>query len=77
MYRIMLVVKEGTSEINNLYEFFTITNTEGKIVPYETDSLVDLDAQVEKMLSGDYRKKDILVVQVKDFTVSSDLYEEE
>lgn len=74
MYRIMLVAKEGTGEVNSLYKFFTVTNTEGKVVPYEAETLEDLDAQVEKMLDGDYKKKDILIVQTKDFTVSSDLY---
>lgn len=74
MYRIMLVAKEGTDEVNSLYKFFTVTNTEGKVVPYEAETLEDLDIQVEKMLDGDYKKKDILIVQTKDFTVSSDLY---
>ena len=76
MYRIMLVAKEGTDKVNSLYNFFTVTNTEGKVVPYETETLEDLDAQVEKMLDGDYKKKDILIVQTKDFNVSSDLYVE-
>jgi len=75
MYRIMLVAKEGTNEVNSLFKFFTITNTEGKVVPYEADTLEDLDAQVEKMVNGDYRKKDILIVQVKNFGISADLFE--
>lgn len=77
MYRIMLIAKEGTDEVNSLYKFFTVTNTEGKVVPYETETLEDLDVQVEKMLDGDYKKKDILIVQTKDFNVSSDLYVEQ
>ena len=76
MYRIMLVAKEGTSEINNLYKFFTVTNTEGQIVPYEAKTLEDLDVQVEKMLNGDYKKKDIMIVQTKGFDISSDLFVE-
>lgn len=76
MYRIMLVAKEGTGEVNSLYKFFTVTNTEGKVVPYEADTLEVLDAQVEKMLNGDYRKKDILIVQMKGFDISSDLFVE-
>lgn len=75
MYRIMLVTKEGNNETNNLYKYFTVTNTEGKVVPYETDTLEDLDTQVEKMLDGEYRKKDILIVQVKNFGISADLFE--
>ena len=72
----MLVAKEGNSEINSLYKYFTISNTEGQIVPYETDTLEELDAQVEKMLNGDYKKKDLLIVQVSDFNINSDLFEE-
>ena len=75
MYRIMLITKESANEINNLYKFFTVTNTEGKVVIFEADTLEDLDAQVEKMVNGDYRKKDILVVQTKDFGISADIYE--
>ena len=74
MYRIMLVTKEGANKINNLYKFFTVTNTEGKVVIFEADTLEDLDAQVEKMVNGDYRKKDILVVQTKDFGISADIH---
>ena len=74
MYRIMLVAKEGTSEINNLYKYFTVSNTEGKIIPFEAETLEELDVQVEKMLNGDYRKKDILIVQSKDFSIEADLF---
>lgn len=75
MYRIMLVSKEGTSEINNLYKFFTITNTDGKVVIFEAETLEELDVQVEKMLNSDYRKKDLLIVQTKGFDINSDLFE--
>lgn len=76
MYRIMLVAKEGAGEVNNLYKFFTVSNTDGKIVPYEAETLEALDAQVEKMLNGNYKKKDILIVQTKGFDISSDLFVE-
>lgn len=76
MYRIMLVAKEGSGEVNNLYKFFTVSNADGKIVPYEAETLETLDIQVEKMVNGDYRKKDILVVQTKGFDISSDLFAE-
>jgi hypothetical protein len=71
----MLVAKEGASEINSLYKFFTVVNTEGEVVPYEAETLEDLDIQVEKMLNGDYKKKDILIVQTKGFNINSDLFE--
>lgn len=74
MYRIMLVVKEGIN-YSNLYKYLTVTNTEGKVVPYEAATLEEVDAQVENMLNGNYKKSDILVVQTKDFNISSDLYE--
>jgi hypothetical protein len=72
----MLVAKEGNSEVNHLYKFFTVTNPEGKAVPYETETLEMLDTQIEKMINGDYKKKDILIVQTKGFDISSDLFVE-
>ena len=75
MYRIMLVNKEGNGEINHLYKFFTVTNPDGKAIVYEANTLEELDAQIEKMINGNYRKKDILVVQTKGFEVSADIYE--
>ena len=77
MYRIMLVNKEGSSEINHLYKFFTVTNTEGKAIIFEANTLEELDIQIEKMINGNYRKKDILVVQTKGFEISADIYETE
>ena len=75
MYRIMLVNKEGSNEINNLYKFFTVVNTDGQPVIFEAETLEALDAQVEKMINGNYRKKDILVVQTKGFDISANIYE--
>ena len=75
MYRIMLVNKEGVNEINNLYKFFTVIDTDGQPVIFEAETLEALDAQVEKMINGNYRKKDILVVQTKGFEISADIYE--
>lgn len=76
MYRIMLIAKEGDDIVNNLYRYFTISNTEGKLIPFEANSLEEVDVQVEKMINGDYRKKDLLVVQVSDFEVNADIYVE-
>ena len=77
MYRIMIVNKEGSGEINHLYKFFTVTDTEGKVVIFEANTLEELDTQVEKMINGNYRKKDILVIQTKNFEVTSNIYEAE
>lgn len=73
MYRIMLVAKEAASEINNLYKYLTVTNTEGKVVPYEATTLEELDTQVETMLNGEYRKKDFIIVTVTDYDIEADI----
>lgn len=75
MYRIMLVAKEGINEVGNLYKFLTMTDPDGQVIPYEANTLEELDAQVEKMLNGKYAKKDIMVVQTKNFEIGADLYE--
>ena len=72
MYRIMLVAKEG-KDYSSLYKFLTVTNTEGKVVPFEVDNLQALDAQVESMLNSEYRKKDFIIVTVTDYDIASDL----
>lgn len=76
MYRIMLVAKEGEN-YSTLYKYLTVTNTEGEIVPYEASTIEELDAQVESMLNGEYRKKDFIIVTVTDYEVVSDLAENE
>ena len=75
MYRIMLVAKEGADEINNLYKYLTVTNTENKVVPYEAATLEELDAQVETMLNGEYRKKDFIIVTTTEYGVEADIVE--
>ena len=76
MYRIMLVAKEGEN-YSTLYKYLTVTNTEGEVVPYEASTIEDLDAQVESMLNGEYRKKDFIIVTVTDYEVVADLAENE
>ena len=73
MYRIMLVAKEGVSEINNLYKYLTVTNTEGKVVPYVAATLEELDVQVETMLNGEYRKKDFIIIQETIYGIEADI----
>lgn len=76
MYRILLVAKEGEN-YSTLYKYLTVTNTEGEIVPYEASTIEELDAQVESMLNGEYRKKDFIIVTVTDYEVVADLAENE
>lgn len=76
MYRIMLVAKEGEN-YSTLYKYLTVTNTEGEVVPYEASTIEELDAQVESMLNGEYRKKDFIIVTVTDYEVVADLAENE
>ena len=74
MYRILLVAKEGEN-YSTLYKYLTVTNTEGEVVPYEASTIEELDAQVESMLNGEYRKKDFIIVTVTDYEVVVDLAE--
>lgn len=76
MYRILLVVKEGDN-YSTLYKYLIVTNTEGEVVPYEASTIEELDAQVESMLNGEYRKKDFIIVTVTDYEVVADLAENE
>ncbi len=73
MDRIMLVAKEAKNDYDSLYKYLTVTNTEGKVVPYEAATLEELDAQVELMLAGEYRKKDFIIVQVTNYGITADL----
>ena len=76
MYRIMLVAKEGKN-YDSLYKYLTVTNTANEVVPYEATTLEELDAQVESMLNGEYRKKDFIIVQVTEYGIEADLVENE
>ena len=76
MYRIMLVVKEGKN-YDSLYKYLTVTNTQNEVVPYEAATIEELDAQVESMLNGEYRKKDFIIVSVTEYGVEADLAENE
>ena len=73
MYRIMLVVKEGKNDYDSLYKYLTVTNTDGKVVPFEADNDQLLDAQVESMLKGDYRKKDFIIVSETTYEIDANL----
>ena len=72
----MLVAKEGKN-YDSLYKYLTVTNTANEVVPYEATTLEELDAQVESMLNGEYRKKDFIIVQVTEYGIEADLVENE
>lgn len=74
MYRIMLIVKEG-SNYSSLYKYLTVTDESGKKIPYEAATLEELDQKVEEMLNGDYRKKDFIIVQEVTYGIFADIAE--
>ena len=74
MYRIMVLVSEK-EDYGSLYKYLTITNIDGKIVPYEAATLEELDTQVENMLNGNYAKKDFIIVQATDYNIGADIFE--
>lgn len=71
-YRIMIKTATGNKD---QYQFLTFINVNGEVEIWETDNLVDLDKQVEKMLNGNYRKSDILLVSLLSFDVFADVYD--
>jgi len=71
-YRIMVKTASGAKD---QYQFLTYINENGENEIYESESLVEIDAKIEKMINGNYRKKDLLVVSVVDFNVFADIAE--
>lgn len=73
MYKIMLVAKEGASEIDSMYKYMTTIAPDGKTVVYEAADEEILDAKVEEMLNGKFAKKDFIIVQTKDYSIDADI----
>lgn len=71
-YRIMIRTATGNKD---QYQYLTFVNVNGETEIWETDNLVDLDKQVEKMLNGNFRKCDILLLSPLDFSVFADVYD--
>ena len=71
MYRIMTVVEE-TANNSSTYRFYKVKTSKGYKI-YETDDKAVLEQQVEDMLNGDYRKKDLLVVNMIDYSIETDI----
>ena len=75
MFRIMEVKEKGV-DYTTTYVFKT-HNVDGVILPIEFDSLSSLDEYVEDLLNNKgYAKSDFIIVEVKDYTVSADIYED-
>ena len=71
----ILVSTTNTSGIGALYKYLTFVNENGEQEIYEATSLEEVDAKIEKMVNGNYRKKDLLVVSPVDFTLLADIVE--
>jgi hypothetical protein len=70
-------VKEQGKDYTSSYVFKT-HNVDGVIKPIEFSTLEELDVYVEDLLNNKgYAKSDFIIVEVKDYTISSDLYEEQ
>lgn len=76
MFRIMNVKEQG-KDYSSTYQFKT-HNVDGVIKPIEFETLEELDVYVEDLLNNKgYAKSDFIIVEVKDYTISSDLYEQQ
>lgn len=76
MFRIMNVKEQG-KDYTSTYQFKT-HNVDGVIKPIEFETLEELDVYVEDLLNNKgYAKSDFIIVEVKDYTISSDLYDEQ
>ena len=76
MFRIMNVKEQG-KDYSSSYVFKT-HNVDGVIKPIEFSTLEELDVYVEDLLNNKgYAKSDFIIVEVKDYTISSDLYEQQ
>lgn len=76
MYCILLK-REDRGEFGSLFQFMTtVTDKEQKLVSFESDE--ELDEFVEKMINEDgYAKSDFVIVSVKDFHLTSDIFDQD
>lgn len=73
MYKILLV-RDKRKNYADLFQYLTIVNSEGHVVPYVTNNIEELAEKVEDMLNNqDYGKSDFIVVQAIDYNVISDI----
>ncbi|MBQ0036413.1 MAG: hypothetical protein KBT35_05805 [Firmicutes bacterium] len=68
------MIKKKDAGVESYWQF-NLTTIDGETVPREFADLEKVDAYVEKLINdGTYRKTDIMVVQVSDFTVDTSLF---
>lgn len=73
MYKILLV-RDKRKNYADLFQYLTIVNSEGQIVPYVANNIEELAKKVEDMLNNqDYGKSDFIVVQAIDYNIISDI----
>lgn len=74
MFNIMLKKEDGI-DYTSTYVFKT-HNVDGTILPIEFETLEELDRYVEDLLNNKgFAKSDFIIVEVKDYVVSADIYE--
>lgn len=75
-YRIM-VVKSQRDNGESLYQYLKDTdNADHELRVYEADTIEQIDRKVENMLDeGDYSKSDFIVIQVVNYKVKADLFD--
>lgn len=76
MFNIMTVKEQG-KDYTSTYAFKT-HNVDGVVKPIEFDTLEELDTYVEDLLNNKgYAKSDFIIVEVKDYNISSNIYEQQ
>ena len=67
MYRILIAVKRGKSEYENVYKWYSESNESGEIIPIDFPSFEDAGEKVEELLKdpnpdADYSYNDLVIV---------------
>ena len=76
MFNIMLKKEDGI-DYTSTYVFKT-HNVDGTILPIEFETLEELDRYVEDLLNNKgFAKSDFIIVEVKDYSVKADIYEQQ
>lgn len=73
-FGIMIKAVQGSGYFGQ-YQFYTFLNENNEKEVFISDDLNEVDTKLEKMINGDYRKKDLLVVDIYDFNAFADLVE--
>lgn len=73
-YGILVKTVQGSGYFGQ-YQFHTFINDNNEKEIFLSDNLDEIDTKLEKMINGDYRKKDLLVADIYDFNAFVDLVE--